>query len=51
LQLPSRLTYSDSRQWWCYPIYVQIRFLDSRSMSKYVVRIHILQRNICGVNL
>jgi hypothetical protein len=50
-QLPSRLIYSNSRQWWCYPIYVWIRFLDIRSMSKYVVRIRILQWNIYCANL
>jgi hypothetical protein len=50
-QLSSRLIYSDSRQSWCYPIYVWIRFLDIRPMSKYVVRIRILQRNLCCANL
>jgi hypothetical protein len=50
-QLLSRLIYSDSWQLGYYPIYVQIRCLDSRSMSKYVVRIRILQRNLCSVNL
>jgi hypothetical protein len=35
-RLPSRLIYSDSRQLWCYLIYV---------------RIHILQRDLCSVNL
>jgi hypothetical protein len=36
-QLPSRLIYSDSRQLWCYLIYVRICFLDSQSMSKYLI--------------
>ena len=50
-QLPSRLIYSDSRPLWCYLIYVRIRFLDSRSISNYVVWIRILQRNLCCANL
>jgi hypothetical protein len=45
-QLPSRLIYSDSRQLWCYLIYVWIRFLDSRSMSKYLIRIRILPQDL-----
>jgi hypothetical protein len=50
-QLPSRLFYSDSWQLWYYPIYVWIRCLDSRFMSKYIIRIRILQQNLCCANL
>jgi hypothetical protein len=45
-QLPSKLIYSDSRQLRCYLIYVRIRFLDSRSTSKYLIRICILSQNL-----
>jgi hypothetical protein len=45
-QLPSRLIYLDSRQLWCYLIYVRIRFLDSRSTSKYLIQIRNLPQNL-----
>jgi hypothetical protein len=35
----------------CYPIYIWIQFLDIRSMSKYLIRIRILQQNHFCVNL
>jgi hypothetical protein len=44
--LPSRLIYSDSGQLWCYLIYVWIRFLDSRSTSKYLIQIRILPQDL-----
>jgi hypothetical protein len=50
-QIPSRLIYLDSRQLWCYAICVRILFLDIRSMSKYLIRICIVQQNLYGINL